>query len=118
VELGFFIKLTEIPDLASKLTDPEFNEALRTDPARVLADYGIDIPRELIPSPDEIHLPSPDRIAEIKAAFAGLSGDDGDEIIWFPWIFASGTALPWFPGPWFIPIPWFLMQGGSGGEST
>ena len=32
MEPGFFIKLSEIPDLATKLSDPEFNDALRTEP--------------------------------------------------------------------------------------
>ena len=99
MELGFFIKLSEIPDLASKLEDPEFNDRLRTDPASVFADFGIDIPEGLIPA--TVELPSTDRITEIKEAMAVLEGEDGADFPWFPWIFQ--LAIPWFPGPWFWP---------------
>ena len=106
MELGFFIKLSEIPDLASKLEDPEFNEQLRTRPASVFADYGIHIPEGLIPA--TVELPSPERIAEIREAMAVLEGDDRLDFPWFPWIFRPD--FPWFPFPWFL-------RGGGGRKS-
>jgi hypothetical protein len=101
MEPGFFIKLSEIPDLATRLADPDFNDRLRADPASVFAEYGIAIPEGLIPDPEELQLPSTERIAEIKRAIALLEGDDGEDFPWFPFIFP--VAIPWFPGPWFWP---------------
>ena len=113
MEPGFFIKLSEIPDLASRLEDPGFNDRLRADPASVFtelfAEYGIAIPEGLIPDPEELQLPSAERIAEIRDAMAVLEGDDGKDFPWFPFIFRP--AIPWFPGPWF-PFPWFRSGGG------
>lgn len=107
MEPEFFVKLSEIPDLASKLEDPEFNSRLRTDPASVFAEYKIDIPPELIP--ETVELPDAERIAEIRALLmaqlAVLEGVDRSEFPWFPWIFRPEIAeMPWFPFPWF---PWF-----------
>ena len=101
MELGFFIKLSEIPDLASKLEDPDFNRRLRENPAADLEEeFGIKAPEGVIPT-TPVNLPTPERIAEIKAALAVLEDDDGVDFPWFPWIFRS--AIPWFPGPWFWP---------------
>ncbi len=112
MEPGFFIKLTEIPDLASKLEDPEFNERLRTDPASVFAEHGIDVPPELIP--DTVELPSAERIVEIKEALAVL-GDNRADFPWFPWIFqpSDDAFLPWFMLPWF---PFLFGSGESSAE--
>jgi hypothetical protein len=108
VEPGFFIKLTEIPDLASKLEDPEFNERLRTDPASVFADYGIDVPEGLIP--ETVELPSVGRIAEIKDAMAVLAGQGDEEQFWFWFVLRPDFPLSPFPFPWF---PWFRRGGGE-----
>jgi len=107
MELGFFIKLSEIPDLASKLSDPEFNERLRTEPAAVFAEYGTDIPEGLMPATADV--PSPDRIDAIREAMAVLEGEDHTDFPWFPWIFRPD--FPWFPFPWFL-------RGGGGGRAS
>jgi hypothetical protein len=110
VDLQFFIKLSEIPDLAERLQDPEFNDRLRTNPGDVFAEYGINIPPNLIP--DEVNLPSPARIAEIRDILGAISeGGEDDEMFWFPFILAPKN--PWFPFPWF---PWFRGGGDVGGD--
>lgn len=110
MDLQFFVKLSQIPDLADQLEDPDFQTRLKTDPAGVFADYGITIPPHLIPAPEDMHLPSPDRIAAIKSILAGLSeGEDDEEMFWFPFILRP--QIPWFPFPWF---PWFRGGGERG----
>ena len=110
MDLQFFIKLSQIPDLADRIGEDDFNEQLRNDPASVFAEYEINIPAELIP--DHVDLPTPARIAAIKDILAGLSeGEGDDEMFWFPFILAP--KIPWFPFPWF---PWFRGGGERGDD--
>ena len=95
MEPGFFIKLSEIPDLATKLSDPDFNEQLRSDPRQVFEDYGIDIPEGLIP--ETVDVPSPDRIDAIREAMAVLEGEDHTRLPLVPVHLPAG--LPVVPVP-------------------